>query len=49
VLEDVPASAVVVGNPARVVSYKGTDEMIYLGGGAIPVTGERALRSMLDR
>jgi serine O-acetyltransferase len=49
VLEDVPASAVVVGNPARIVSYKGTDEMIYLGGGPIPVTGERALRSMLER
>jgi serine O-acetyltransferase len=49
VLEDVPASAVVVGNPARIVSYKGTDDMIYLGGGPVPVTGERALRSMLGR
>ena len=49
VLEDVPASAVVVGNPARIVSYKGTDDMIYLGGGPVPVTGERALRAMVER
>jgi serine O-acetyltransferase len=49
VLEDVPASAVVVGNPGRIVSYKGTDDMIYLGGGPVPVTGERALRSMIER
>lgn len=49
VLEDVPASAVVVGNPARIVSYKGTADVIYLGDRALPVTGERALASMLDR
>jgi serine O-acetyltransferase len=49
VLMDLPRSAVVVGNPARIVSHKGTAEVIYLGDGNLPVTGERALESMLDR
>jgi serine O-acetyltransferase len=43
VLEDVPRSAVVVGNPGRIVSYKGTSDVIYLGEGARPLTGHMAL------
>ena len=43
VLEDVSARAVVVGNPARIVSYKGTSDVIYLGRGAVPLTGQRTL------
>lgn len=32
VLDDVPAGCTVVGNPARVVSRTGSDELIHLGG-----------------
>ena len=49
VLTDLPRSAVVVGNPARIVSYNGTADVIYLGEGPLPVTGQRALDSMVDR
>jgi serine O-acetyltransferase len=49
VLEDVPRSAVVVGNPARIVSYKGTSDVIYLGEGARPLTGHMALHPTSGR
>jgi serine acetyltransferase len=39
VLENVPARAVVVGNPARVVSFAGTSELIHLGQSAPLPTG----------
>jgi serine O-acetyltransferase len=46
VFEDVPRLAVVVGNPGKVVSLKGSSELIYLGVGAPPTTGSFALDAM---
>ena len=43
VLDDVPAGTTVVGNPARVVSKTGADELIYLGAGKPPLTGVDAV------
>ena len=43
VLEDVPRRGVVVGNPGRIVSYKGTSDLIYLGEGPGPLTGINAI------
>jgi len=39
VLEDVPAKTTVVGNPARVVSKQGSEDLIYLGHGTPLDTG----------
>jgi serine O-acetyltransferase len=49
VLEDVPRSAVVVGNPARILSYKGTSDLIYLGEGSRPLTGHMTLDAASGR
>lgn len=43
VLDDVPASAVVVGVPARVVGFGGSGAYIYLGEGEPPPKGEELL------
>ncbi|HZX94402.1 MAG TPA: hypothetical protein VFE90_07785 [Myxococcales bacterium] len=42
VLDDVPAGTTVVGNPARVVSKTGSDDLIYLGEGTPLATGKDA-------
>lgn len=42
VLEDVPAGTTVVGNPARVVSRKGSEDLIYLGEGTPLKVGPQA-------
>lgn len=39
ILEDVPAGTTAVGNPARVVSKTGSDDLIYLGEGTPLPTG----------
>jgi serine O-acetyltransferase len=44
VLSDVPDQSTVVGNPARVVSKKGSEEMIYLGDG-VPLLSGLAARN----
>ena len=46
VLEDIPAGVTVVGNPARVVSKQGSDELIYLGEGDPLRTGSNALQKL---
>lgn len=42
VLSDVPDQSTVVGNPARVVSKKGSEEMIFLGVGVPLASGSAA-------
>jgi serine O-acetyltransferase len=42
VLSDVPDQCTVVGNPARVISKKGSEEMIYLGDGVPLLSGVAA-------
>ena len=39
VFDEVPRNAVMVGNPARIVSLRGSAELIYLGEGKPPRTG----------
>ena len=39
VFDDVPRNGVVVGNPGRVTSLKGSGDLIYLGGATPPLTG----------
>jgi serine O-acetyltransferase len=44
VLDDVPGGTTVIGNPARVVSKIGSDDLVYLGEGEPMVTGDAAGR-----
>jgi serine O-acetyltransferase len=45
VLDDVPSETTAVGNPARVVSHVGSDDLIYLGEGAPLASGLDAVRA----
>ncbi len=46
ILDDVPAGTTAVGNPARVVSKTGSDELIFLGEGKPLATGIDAVSRM---
>ena len=39
VFDHVPGNAVVVGNPGRTISFRGSADLIYLGEGTPPLTG----------
>jgi serine O-acetyltransferase len=46
ILDPVPPNAVMVGNPGRRISFKGSADLIYLGEGTPPLTGLSAREAM---